>query len=60
MILWKQYSDRFLPEITGSWRESSGKNPKNFQSEYCFYIPAISSVFLQDPVTFLHLSCGIR
>jgi hypothetical protein len=44
-------SDRFLLESTGSWQESTGKNPKNFQPEYCFYVPAISGVFLQDPVT---------
>jgi hypothetical protein len=56
MILWKQYSDRkffgffpmifgqSLPESTGSWRESTGKNPDNFRSEYCFHAPEIFGV----------------
>jgi hypothetical protein len=35
------------------------KNPDNFESEYCFHVPAISGVFLQDPVTFPDLSCRI-
>jgi hypothetical protein len=58
VILWQQYSGRkrfgFFPllstrfplESTGSWQESSGKNPDNFQPEYCFHVPAISGVFL--------------
>ncbi len=72
MILWKQYSGRnifglfltisgrFLLENIGSWQESAEKNRKIFRSEYYFYVPAISGVFLQDPVTFPHLSCRIR
>jgi hypothetical protein len=71
VILWKQYSDRkifgffpmlsarLLPESTGSWRESAGKNPGNFRPEYFFHVPAISGVVLQDPVTFPNLSCRI-
>jgi hypothetical protein len=43
-------SDRFLPESTGSWQESTGKNPDNFGPEYCFCVPSISSAFLWDPV----------
>jgi hypothetical protein len=42
-------SDRFLPESTGNWLESIGKNPTNFRSEYCFH-------FRLFPV----LSCRIR
>jgi hypothetical protein len=34
------------------------KNPHNFRSEYCFHDPAISGVFLQDPVTFLNDPVG--
>jgi hypothetical protein len=72
VILSKQYSGwkffgffpmlsaGFLPESTGIWQESSGKNPKTFRPEYCFHIPAISGSFLQDPVTFPHLSCRIQ
>jgi hypothetical protein len=60
---WKQYSDRkffgffpmisdrFLTESAGSWQEYTGKNPDNFRPEYCFDVPAIPGVFLQDPVT---------
>jgi hypothetical protein len=71
VILWKQYSGRkifgffpiisgwFLPESTGSRQEYTGKNPDDFRSEYCFHVPAISGVFLQDPVTFPHLPCRI-
>jgi hypothetical protein len=59
VILWKQYSGWFLLESTGIRQESIGKNPNNFRSEYCFHVPAISGVFLQDPVTFPHLSCRI-
>jgi len=50
-------SRRFLTESTGSWQESTGKNPDNFRPKYCFRVPAISGVFLEDPVTFLHLPC---
>ncbi len=49
-------SGRFLPEITGSWQESTGKNPDDFRPEYCFHFrcfPAGSdgflTSFLQDP-----------
>jgi hypothetical protein len=38
----------FLPESTGSWQESTGKNSDNFRSKYCFHAPAVSGVFLQD------------
>jgi hypothetical protein len=40
---------RFLPGSTESWQKSTGKNPDNSGSEYCFHVPAISGVFLQDP-----------
>jgi hypothetical protein len=72
VILWEQYfgwkfarffpmlSARFLPEITGSWQESTGKNPSNIRPEYCFHVIAISGAFLKDTVTFPHLPCGIR
>jgi hypothetical protein len=65
VILWKQYSGRkvfgffqmisgrFLPESRGSWQESTGKNLDNFWPEYCFHVPAISGVFLQETMTFL-------
>jgi hypothetical protein len=43
-------SGRFLTEITGSCQESAGKNPDSFRPEYCFRVPAISGVFLEDPV----------
>jgi hypothetical protein len=71
VILWKQYSGwkffgffpmlpaRFLLESTGSWQESTGKNPKIFRPEYCFHVPVISGAFLQNMVTFPHLSCRI-
>jgi hypothetical protein len=42
-------SDRLLPESSGNWLESTGKNPENFWSEYCFH-------FRRFPV----LSCRIR
>jgi hypothetical protein len=29
------------------------------RSEYCFHVSASSGVFLEDPMTFLHLSCRI-
>jgi hypothetical protein len=53
-------STRFLSESTGSWRESTGKNPDNLRPEYCFHVSAISGIFLKDLVTFPHLSCRIR
>ncbi len=31
----------------------------NFRLEYCFHLPVISGVFLQDTMTFPHLSCWI-
>jgi hypothetical protein len=43
---------RIRPEIIG-------KNPGNFRPEYCFHVPGISRVFLQDPVTFPYLSWKI-
>ena len=58
---WKQYSyrkffrffpmnsDLLLSESTGNWLESTGKNPENFRSEYCFH-------FRRFPVR----SCRIR
>jgi hypothetical protein len=45
-------SERILQEIIG-------KNPENSGREYCFHVPDISRVLLQDPVTFQHLSCKI-
>jgi hypothetical protein len=44
-------SDQFLLESTGSWQEFTGKNPKNFRSEYCFHFRRISGAFLRDTVT---------
>jgi hypothetical protein len=46
-------SDRIRPEIIEKILENSWR-------EYCFHVPDISSVFLQDPVTFPHPSCKIR
>jgi hypothetical protein len=46
-------STRLLAESTGSWQESTGKNPDNFRPEYCFHVSAISGAFLQNPVPFL-------
>ncbi len=62
---WKQYSGREFSELfsvdSGRIRpEIIGKNPGNFRREYCFHIPDISCVSLQDPVTFPHISCKIR
>ncbi len=45
-------SGRIHPEIIG-------KNPVNSRPEYCLHVPAISRVFLHDPVTFPHLFCKI-
>jgi hypothetical protein len=45
-------SGRSLLESTRSCKESIGKNLDNFRPEYYFYGPAISSVFLQNTVTF--------
>jgi hypothetical protein len=64
---WKQYSGREFPGFfpvdsnnfqcfpAGSVRKSS----ENSRPEYCFHVPGISRVFLQDPVTFPHLSWKI-
>jgi hypothetical protein len=41
-------SDQFLPKSTGSWQEPTGKNPKNFRSEYRFHFRGISGAFLRD------------
>jgi hypothetical protein len=72
VISWKQYSGRkffgffpmisgqFLSESTEIWQESTEKNPKIFLPEYCFHVAAISGAFLQDTLTFPHLSCRIR
>jgi len=46
--IFSMLSVQFLPESTGSWQESAGKNPDNFRPEYCFHVPAIPCVFLQD------------
>jgi hypothetical protein len=46
-------SGRIRPEIIR-------KNPGNSRREYCFHVPDISRVSLQDPVTFPHISCKIR
>jgi hypothetical protein len=65
---WKQYSGpefsgffggfRQIPVVSGRIRpEIIGKNPENSGREYCFHVPDISRVSLQDPVTFPHLSC---
>ena len=50
-------SDRFLLENTGTRLESTGKNPENFRSEYCFHFRCfhagsgdVPASFLQDPV----------
>jgi hypothetical protein len=53
--IFSMISGRFLPESTGSWQESIGKNLGNFRPEYCFYVPAVFGVFFQDTVTFPHL-----
>jgi len=45
---------RQLPVLSGRIHpEIIGKNPGNSQPEYCFHVPGISRVFLQDTVTFL-------
>jgi hypothetical protein len=53
------FSDDFRPEGTGSGQEFRAKNLGSFRPEYCFHVPVMSSVFLQDTVTFTHLSCRI-
>jgi hypothetical protein len=70
-ILWKPYFDQKfsgffpvdscqLPVVSGRNRlKIIGKNPKKFWPECCFHVPAISDVFLQDTVTFPHLSCRV-
>jgi hypothetical protein len=45
-------SGRILPEIIG-------KNPENSRQDYCFHVPDLSRVFLQDSVIFPHLSYKI-
>jgi hypothetical protein len=57
-----QYSGRKLPGFFPvdscqfpvlsyrNWAEMIGKSPKNFRPEYCFHVPAISGVFLPEPV----------
>jgi hypothetical protein len=44
-------SGGLMAESTGRWQEFTRKNPNNFRLKYCFHIPAIFGVFLQDPVT---------
>jgi hypothetical protein len=49
-----------LPVLSGGIRpEMIGTNPGNSRPEYCFHVPGISRVFLQEPVTFPHLSWKI-
>jgi hypothetical protein len=72
---WKQYShrkifgffpmisDRFLPESTGNRQESTGKNPINFQSEYCFHFrrfPGLSCRIRRRSRFFPAGFCGIQ
>jgi hypothetical protein len=52
-------SDQFLPESTGTWQEFTGKVRPYFWPEYCFHVPAISRVLLQDMVTFPHIPWSI-
>jgi hypothetical protein len=71
VIFWKQYSGRKfsgffrvdscqLPVLSGRTRlKIIGKNPENFRPVYCFHVPEISGVFLQDKVIFPHLSCRV-
>ncbi len=47
--IFSMLSVQFLHESTGMWEESARKNPDNFRPEYCFYVPPIPGVFLQDP-----------
>ncbi len=49
-------SSAFQEDHPGNHRKKSGK----FSTKYCFHVPNISRVFLQDLVTFPHLSCKIR
>jgi hypothetical protein len=40
-----------LPVLSGRNRlKIITKNPENFRQEYCFHVPTISGVFLQDKV----------
>ncbi len=59
----KQYSSgefsrffRWIPRNSSAfWQDPSGnhrKNPENPRREYCFHVPDISGVFLQDLVIF--------
>ena len=72
---WKQYSHRkfvgffpiisnqFLPESTGNWLESTGKNPTNFRSEYCFHFRLFPVLFCRIRWLFHFFpagSCGIQ
>jgi len=62
VILWKQCSGRKfsgffqvdfcqLPVLSGRNRlKIITKNPENFRPEYCFHVPTIAGVFLQDTV----------
>jgi hypothetical protein len=48
-------SDKSLRFPAGLVRKSS----ENSRREYCFHVPDISGVALQDPVTFAHVSCKL-
>jgi len=67
----KHYAGRkifgFFPMFSARFRRkaqevgrNSPENPKIFRPEYCFHVPTISGAFLQDTMTFPHLSCRIR
>jgi hypothetical protein len=49
-VKWKQYSGRSPGKSTRKMSEVTGKKSENFWLEYCFDVPLISSVFLQEPV----------
>jgi hypothetical protein len=48
-IFFRWIPANFLCFPTGNRLEIIGKNPKIFRWEYCFHVPAISSVFLLEP-----------
>jgi hypothetical protein len=55
------YSDKFQCFPPGSIRKSLEKIPENFRREYCFHVPDMSLVSVQDPVAsriFPARSCG--
>jgi hypothetical protein len=53
-------SVRFLEKNTGSSQEFTRKNPYDFRLKYCFHIPAICGVFLQDPLAGMFDLCLIN